>query len=79
VVCEVKSLSDTNEVHQFRLGLGQVLEYAYLTSAIPVLMFSRMPNNLGLIEVAQNSGVKVLWPEVLSKYTPNDLRNIRAK
>lgn len=79
VVCEVKSLSDTNEVHQFRLGLGQVLEYAYLTSATPVLMFSRMPNNLGLLETAQNSGVKVLWPEVLSKYTPNDLRNIRAK
>ena len=79
VVCEVKSLSDTNEVHQFRLGLGQVLEYAYLTSAIPVLMFSRMPNNLGLVEAAQNSGVKVLWPEVLSKYTPNDLRNIRTK
>jgi hypothetical protein len=79
VVCEVKSLSDTNEVHQFRLGLGQVLEYAYLTSAIPVLMFSRMPNNLGLLETAQNSGVKVLWPEVLNKYTPDDLRNIRAK
>ena len=79
VVCEVKSLSETNEVHQFRLGLGQVLEYAYLTSAIPVLMFSRMPNNLGLLETAQNSGVKVLWPEVLNKYTPNDLRNIRAK
>jgi len=79
VVCEVKSLSDTNEVHQFRLGLGQVLEYAHLTSAIPVLMFSRKPNNLGLIEAAQNSGVKVLWPEVLSKYTPNDLRNIRVK
>ena len=79
VVCEVKSLSETNEVHQFRLGLGQVLEYAYLTSAIPVLMFSRMPHNLGLLETAQNSGVKVLWPEVLNKYTPNDLRNIRAK
>lgn len=79
VVCEVKSLSDTNEVHQFRLGLGQVLEYAYLTAATPVLMFSKMPNNLGLLETAQNSGVKVLWPEVLSKYTPNDLRNIRAK
>lgn len=79
VVCEVKSLSDTNEVHQFRLGLGQVLEYAYLTSAIPLLMFSRKPNSLSLIEAALNSGVKVLWPEVLGKYSPNDLRNIRVK
>ena len=79
VVCEVKSLSDTNEVHQFRLGLGQVLEYAHLTSATPLLMFSRKPNNLGLIEAAQNSGVKVLWPEILGNYSPNDLRNIRVK
>ena len=79
VVCEVKSLSDTNEVHQFRLGLGQVLEYAHLTSAIPLLMFSRKPISLSLIDAAQNSGVKVLWPEVLGKYTPNDLRNIRVK
>lgn len=79
VVCEVKSLSDTNEVHQFRLGLGQVLEYAHLTLATPLLMFSRKPNNLGLIEAAQNSGVKVLWPEVLGNYSPNDLRNIRVK
>ena len=79
IVCEVKSLSDTNEVHQFRLGLGQVLEYAHLTSATPVLMFSRKPSNLDLIQAAQNVGVKVLWPEVLGKYSPNDLRNIRAK
>ena len=75
----MKSLSDTNEVHQFRLGLGQVLEYAHLTSATPVLMFSRKPSNLDLIQAAQNVGVKVLWPEVLGKYSPNDLRNIRAK
>lgn len=79
VVCEVKSLSDSNEVHQFRLGLGQVLEYAYLALATPVLMFSRKPNNPSLIDAAQNAGVKVLWPEILNKYSPNDLRNIRAK
>jgi hypothetical protein len=79
VVCEVKSLSDTNEVHQFRLGLGQVLEYAHLTSAIPLLMFSRKPNSLSLIEAALNAGVKVLWPEILGKHSPNDLRNIRTK
>ena len=79
VVCEVKSLSDTNELHQFRLGLGQVLEYAHLTSAIPLLMFSRKPNSLSLIEAALTAGVKVLWPEILGKYSPNDLRNIRTK
>jgi hypothetical protein len=79
VVCEVKSLNDSNEIHQFRLGLGQVLEYAHLSHATAVLMFSRKPRNLKLIEAAQNVGVKVLWPEILHKYTPNDLRIIRAK
>ena len=79
IVCEVKSLSDTNEVHQFRLGLGQVLEYAHLTSATPLLMFSRKPNSLSLIEAALNAGVKVLWPEILGKHSPNDLRNVRTK
>ena len=42
-------------------------------------MFSRKPSNSGLIEAAQTAGVKVLWPEVLGKHSPNDLRNIRAK
>lgn len=79
VVCEVKSLSDSNEIHQFRLGLGQVLEYAHLSSATPVLMFSRKPSNTSLINAAQNTGVIVLWPEILNKYSPLDLRNIRAK
>jgi hypothetical protein len=72
-------LNDSNEIHQFRLGLGQVLEYAHLSHATAVLMFSRKPRNLKLIEAAQNVGVKVLWPEILHKYTPNDLRIIRAK
>lgn len=77
IVCEVKSLSDKNEVHQFRMGLGQVLEYAFFTEATPVLVLSREPNNRELIEVAKNSGVNVLWPEILHKYSPDDLRNVR--
>jgi len=77
VVCEVKSLSNENEIHQFRLGLGQVLEYAHLLSASPLLVFSKRPERIEIIEVARNSGVGVLWPEVLSKYTPRDIRNIR--
>lgn len=79
IVCEVKSLSEQNEIHQFRIGLGQILEYAHKSSAIPVLMFSRRPNNTDLIQVAQNAGVRVLWPEILGKYNPNDLRIIKVK
>lgn len=74
IVCEVKSLSDENEVHQFRFGLGQVLEYAEKLDASPVLMFSRRPTQSALIDAANKAGVAVLWPEILSNYSPRDLR-----
>jgi hypothetical protein len=77
IVCEVKSLSETNEVHQFRFGLGQVLEYAQKLDALPVLMFSRRPSQSALIDAANKAGVVVLWPEILNNYTPRDLRILR--
>jgi hypothetical protein len=77
IVCEVKSLSDDNEVHQFRFGLGQVLEYAQKLEASPVLMFSRRPTQSALIDAANKAGVAVLWPEILSNYSPRDLRILR--
>ncbi len=79
VVCEVKSLSVENEVHQFRFGLGQVLEYAHKIDAAPVLMFSRKPSRPELIEAAKKAGVAVLWPEILNNYSPRDLRILRNK
>jgi hypothetical protein len=77
IVCEVKSLSETNEVHQFRFGLGQVLEYAEKLEASPVLMFSRKPGQSELIKAANRAGVAVLWPELLNNYSPKDLRIVR--
>ena len=77
VVCEVKSLSESNEVHQFRLGMGQILEYSYQLSATPILMFSRRPASQRLLETALKSGVGLLWPEILQNYDPADMRNIR--
>lgn len=77
VVCEVKSLSKENEVHQFRIGLGQVLEYAHALSALPLIVFSSKPQKIEFLNVAHKSGVAVLWPEVFSKYSPKDIRNIR--
>lgn len=74
IVCEVKSLSNDNEVHQFRFGLGQVLEYAQKLDATPVLMFSRRPIESSLITAANKAGVAVLWPEILNNYSPRDLR-----
>lgn len=78
IVCEVKSLSDTNESHQFRLGIGQVLEYAHKIKASPLLMFSRRPKLNDLILAANRSGICVLWPEILSAHSPRDLRTDRA-
>lgn len=78
VVCEIKSLSTENEIHQFRLGLGQVLEYSHSLSAIPLLGFSSKPQRSDILEVAKKSGVGVLWPELLSNYSPRDVRNIRS-
>lgn len=77
IVCEVKSLNNVNEVHQFRFGLGQVLEYAQKLDATPILMFSRRPSQSALIEAANRAGVVVLWPEILCNYTPRDLRLLR--
>jgi hypothetical protein len=78
IVCEVKSLSDKNEVHQFRFAIGQVLEYAQKLGASPVLMFSRRPTQSALIDAANNAGVAVLWPEILNNYSPRDLRILRS-
>jgi hypothetical protein len=78
IVCEVKSLTVENEVHQFRFGLGQVLEYAHKIGASPVLMFSRRPMQSALIDAANRAGVAVLWPEILMNYSPRDLRILRA-
>ena len=77
VVCEVKSLSDSNEVHQFRFGLGQVLEYAQKLNATPVLMFSRKPNQPLMLQAASKAGIVVLWPEILGNYSPRDLRILK--
>ena len=77
IVCEVKSLSDENEVHQFRFGLGQILEYAQKLEAAPVLMFNRRPTQAALIDAANKAGVAVLWPEILKNYSPRDLRILR--
>ena len=77
VVCEVKSLSEENEVHQFRFGLGQILEYAQKLEAFPVLMFNRRPSQPELLNAAKKAGVAVLWPEILSNYSPRDLRILK--
>lgn len=69
-VCEVKSLTDANERHQIRLGLGQVLDYATLLAAarthqevVPVLLLEREPHERShWSTVCSKVGVTLTWP-----------------
>jgi len=66
-VTEVKSLTDTNEERQLRLGLGQVLRYRHLMSAAglhvtPVLATERPPRDDSWIVLCRSLGVVLTWP-----------------
>ena len=67
-VAEVKSLTSQNEEKQLRLGLGQVLRYAYQIGgrfdAIPVLVVENEPRDSGWDELCQRLGVLLAWPAV---------------
>jgi hypothetical protein len=70
-VGEVKTVNDINEQRQFRLGLGQVLDYAQELSARPVLILSARPQNDRLLAVAGRAGVIVVWPELFRDLDPS--------
>lgn len=76
IVCEVKSISEFNERHQFRIGIGQVLEYSYYLDALPVLVLSRKPIASDLQEIAKKAGIDLLWPEIFSLYNPATLQQL---
>ena len=67
-VCEVKS-SSNDEVHQLRLGLGQIIQYRHLlsrTSArIPVIasiLIEGAPADLRWVEICALQNVLLFWP-----------------
>ncbi|MFJ8961998.1 hypothetical protein ACIRG5_21680 [Lentzea sp. NPDC102401] len=72
IVVEVKSLSDDNEAHQLRTGLGQVLYYAELlrsraTEVQAVLFVERAPSETIWIDVCGRAGVLLAWPTSLDQ------------
>ena len=72
VVAEIKSVSDSNEEKQLRLGLGQVLRYRHLLSAggditRAVLALEREPADASWLILCQELGVRLLWPEVFEE------------
>ena len=75
VVVEVKSMTETNESRQMRLGLGQVLDYSHALGGAasgvrPVLAVERRPAESRWIEICSSAGVTLVWPE-----TFDDLRD----
>lgn len=67
VVVEVKSLTDTNELGQVRLGLGQVLDYAHQLretepSVTAALALEKQPLSDRWIHVCADNGVTLVWP-----------------
>ncbi|MFD4211237.1 hypothetical protein ACFWRG_35335, partial [Micromonospora tulbaghiae] len=66
-VCEVKSLTPSNEARQLRAGLGQVLDYQdQLRERAPeisaVLWVEREPSERRWIDLCQRVGVTLAWP-----------------
>src|SRR5205823_5984563 len=60
-VGEVKSITASNEEKQLRLGLGQVLRYAYQLRGseepVPVLIVERRPNDTTWEDICSGLGV----------------------
>jgi hypothetical protein len=66
-VAEVKSITDLNEQHQIRYGLGQVLHYRHLLSsadrvAQAVLVVEREPRDPAWLSLCAAHGVIFVWP-----------------
>lgn len=61
-VGEVKSLHELNERHQIRLGIGQVLEFAYRLNASPVLILEREPSSDHWQALCRRHGIALVWP-----------------
>ncbi|MFL6115278.1 MAG: hypothetical protein ACJ786_28600 [Catenulispora sp.] len=66
-VVEVKSITDDNEVHQVRLAIGQVSEYAGVLQAVvatvrPVIALERPLTKNSLLAACARAGITVTWP-----------------
>jgi hypothetical protein len=78
-VAEVKSLNARNEIHQLRIGLGQVLEYRHqMTEHFPhvkaVLAIPRPPKNERWVQICADVGVQLVWPETFEDLLPRRRR-----
>ncbi len=73
MVAEIKSINAENENHQFRFGIGQVLEYCFQLDASPVLVLSDKPKDEMLAKVANRYDIHLAWPGILKELDPRRL------
>lgn len=71
-IAEVKSLTESNQDRQLRLGLGQVLSYAYLVdwgaaAYRPILAVERQPTARYWLDLCASCGVRLSWPETFEE------------
>jgi hypothetical protein len=66
-VGEVKSLHELNELHQLRLGIGQVLEFALRMKAKPLLILEREPARRFWLPLCEQVGILLIWPDRLDE------------
>lgn len=65
VIVEVKSVTDSNEIRQLRMGLGQVLDYRSMLDGCkvkPVLYVERRPRDPRWERLTELVGVVLCWP-----------------
>ena len=70
-IAEIKSITNSNEEKQLRLGLGQVLRYCHLLQAKGkihgVLAIERAPSDISWITLCEDHNILLVWPEVFSE------------
>src|SRR6476646_10372842 len=63
---QAKSITSSNEEKQLRLGLGQILRYAFemrkLAEAIPVLVLEHAPIDPSWLTLCRELNVILTWP-----------------
>jgi len=72
-VAEVKSLTPRNQERQLRLGLGQLLRYAYQLRAegsevVPVLVCESEPTDPTWVDLCRDLGVAIVWPATFEQF-----------
>jgi hypothetical protein len=75
---EVKSISVDNEMHQIRLGIGQVVDYSQQLGGVPVLILSEEPLSARWRAVCISAGVTMISVDQLEVLTFSDLEQLSS-